>query len=738
VLVLEVNSEPKGLLWLSGCGYFLSSDMLLYCTREVWAAIGLVAWGCLNAVSAPFPTQTSANSPDPYLWLETVDGDRALAWVQEQNERTFRQLKSAPDYPGLNRDALAVLDSESRIPAVTQMGGYLYNLWQDQEHPRGWYRRTSLAEFRNRQPHWETVLDVDELSRTEHRPWSFSGMISLPPDYHHALMRLSPGGGDTVEVREFDTRTLAFVKDGFFLPAAKSSVSWLDADTLLVGTDFGPGTLTKSGYPRLVKSWKRGTPLPDARTLYEAGADSMSADGERIRTAAGDIDLLTDKLSIWKSRYFQILAGRLAPLDLPETAVIAGGYQGRLVIELKEAWARTGQHFPSGSVLLAEPAALRGTGAEIQLLVHPATNEVVKDVVAMPQGILVALLDNVRGRMYRYDVSASEAQRQFIPFPDNGALSIASTSDETGDVFVQYESFLSPPTLYHFAASQPMPEPIKSQEPTFDDRRFEVHQYWADSADGTRIPYFLVAAKQLPLEGKNPVWMFSYGGFEISLTPSYSGTYEDLHGAYGKLWLERGGAFVLANIRGGGEFGPAWHTQTLKQNHVKAFEDFEAVARDLSARKITSPRHLGIEGRSNGGLLVAATMLRHPELYGAVICGVPLIDMKRYNQLLAGDSWVGEYGDPERAEDWAFLSQYSPYQKVQPGQPYPPAFFYSSTRDDRVHPGHGRKMVAKMQAMGYNVCYFENTEGGHHGSVTHEQLATRLALAYTFLWQHLK
>jgi prolyl oligopeptidase len=357
----------------------------------------------------------------------------------------------------------------------------------------------------------------------------------------------------------------------------------------------------------------------------------------------------------------------------------------------------------------------------------------------MPQSIWVTRLDDVRGRLDRYRLDGAQVRRLAVSFPDNGALSVASTSDETGDVFVEYESFLAPPTLYYLSpkASRPQPEEVAAQAPTFDSRRFRVQQLWATSRDGTKIPYFVVGPKSMRLDGKNPVWMFSYGGYEISLTPSYSGSYEDLHGAYGKLWLERGGVFVLANIRGGGEFGPAWHTQALKANHVKAFEDFEAVARDLAARHITSPQHLGIEGRSNGGLLVASTMIRHPELYGAVVCGNPLIDMKRYNKLLAGASWMAEYGNPDLLEDWAYLSRYSPYQNVKPGRHYPAIFFYSSTRDDRVHPGHARKMVARMEAMGYEVDYFENTEGGHHGSVTHEQLATRLALAYTFLWEHL-
>jgi prolyl oligopeptidase len=353
--------------------------------------------------------------------------------------------------------------------------------------------------------------------------------------------------------------------------------------------------------------------------------------------------------------------------------------------------------------------------------------------------LLVTMLDNVQGRLVRLAPDGAAGwTRQPIPFPDHGALQVTDADADSDDAFVQFESFTTPPALYYVPAGATGPQLLKTQAPTFDGARFEARQFWAVSADGTKVPYFVVGPKNLKLDGTNPVWMFSYGGFEIALTPAYSGSYEELHGAYGKLWLERGGVFVLANIRGGGEFGPAWHTAALKENHVRGFEDFEAVACDLVARKITAPAHLGIEGRSNGGLLVGATMLRHPELYGAVVCGNPLLDMQRYHHLLAGASWVAEYGDPDVPAEWAYLGKYSPYQNVRAGQKLPPLLIYTTTRDDRVHPGHARKMTAKMESLGYTVDYCENTEGGHHGSVTNEQLATRLARTYAFLWAHLK
>ena len=408
--------------------------------------------------------------------LEDIGGAKALAWVHEQNQRTFQRLERLPDYQGLYHDALTVLDSQSRIPEIEQRGAYLYNLWQDKEHPRGLFRRATIAEFRQPAPRWETVLDVDALARTEGKPWAFGGMTGLPPDYQHALISLSPGGGDAVEVREFDTRARSFVTNGFFLPVAKSSVSWLDPDTLFVETDFGPDTLTRSGYPRIVKIWRRGVPLAETKPLYESDITSVSAGARRIRTSSGDIDLVTDGITFWKRRYFQLVRGALERLDVPETAVISDGYQGRLLIRLKADWQRASQRFQAGSVLLADPAALRGGSGEIQLLVPPATNEVVQGMAAIPQGIFVTLLDDVRGRLYRYDVSNGKIQRQLIPFPDNGSLSITSASDETGEVFVQYESFLDPPTLYYIGCNSLHPEPVKSQQPSFDARPFQARQ----------------------------------------------------------------------------------------------------------------------------------------------------------------------------------------------------------------------------------------------------------------------
>lgn len=678
---------------------------------------------------------------DPFLWLEDIQGAKALDWVRQRNDTTAQRLTARADYAPLYRDALAALNSASRVPEVTSHGAHLYNFWQDATHVRGIYRRTTPVEFRKENPRWETVLDIDALARREGKPWAFNGAIWRRPDETRCLIRLSPGGGDAVEVREFDPEKLEFVPSGFFLPSAKSAVAWRDADSVYVGTDFGPDSLTESGYPRLVKIWQRGTPLGAAQLLHSADPKSVRVSARRHGSGAEAIHLIRENLTFWTSKSFQRLDGKSHELAVPPTANIVDAFGGRLVIWLKQDWTVQGKSFTAGSVVIADPAALRGGAGRIDVVVPSAPRLVVRDVDVVPDGILVTVLDNVRGRLYRF-VPAGGAtgngwMRQAIPFPDHGTLKVVSTNDDTGDAWVQYESFTTPPALYHVPAGNTVAEKIKAQAPTFDGTRFEAQQHWATSADGTKIPYFVVGPKGMKLDGSNPVWMFSYGGFENALTPAYSGSYEDLKGAYGKLWLERGGVFVLANIRGGGEFGPSWHTSVLKEKHFKCFEDFEAVARDLAARKITSPAKLGIEGRSNGGLLVAATMLRHPELYGAVVCGNPLVDMSRYHRLLAGASWVAEYGHPDKPEEWAYLSDYSPYQKVRHDQKLPPIMFYTSTLDDRVHPGHARKMMAKMEAQGHAVDYYENTEGGHHGSVTNEQLATRLARTYAFLWEKL-
>ena len=568
----------------------------------------------------------STDAADPYLWLEEIDSARALNWVRAQNAATNQKLATQPIYQELRREALAALDSPSRLPDVDQMGPWIYNLWKDDQHPRGIYRRATLEEFRKPEPAWETVLDIDELAKREDTPWVFHGMDCLPPEYRKCLLSLSPGGGDADEVREFDPETLAFTPDGFSVPTAKTAIAWRDADSLFIGTDFGPGSLTDSGYPRTVRLWKRGTPRARAPVLYETKPESVGVNGFRLRSEGGDVDLIADNRTFYETDYYQLLPdGSLHRLDLPPTArdkrPVRGKAdrlaEGRLAARRADVRAR--QHPARRSCGIARSGDGAGSGA-IEVLAESTRSEVVLGAVAAKSGILVTVLDNVRGRLYRYEEAAPGWTRRQIPLPDNGSLGIESVDGTSGDAFVTFEDFVTPPTLYYVADQNPVPEPVKQQSPTFDGSRFEVSQHWATSADGTRVPYFQVAPKGMTLDGSRPTHIFSYGGFRNALVPSYSGSYEQLYGAYGRTWLDRGGVFVLANIRGGGEFGEAWHQGAVKANHVRSFEDFEAVAADLIARKVTSKERLGIEGRSNGGLLVLSTMVRRPDLYGAVIC----------------------------------------------------------------------------------------------------------------------
>jgi prolyl oligopeptidase len=670
---------------------------------------------------------TTAPPADPFLWLEAVDDPKALAWVAEQNERTRRSFTSMPGFEEMRQQALAALSSSSRVPSVHYRGRYLYNLWKDDAHPRGLYRRTTLAELRKPSPTWTTVLDIDAMSQRDGKRWVFKGMACLAPEARRCLVSLSIGGGDAVEIREFDTESLQFVENGFFLAEAKTNVAWIDENTLFLATDFGPGSKTEAGFARIVRRWKRGTPLSSAETVYEGQVSSVSASARRIRTETGNIDLVEESPTFWTRKRFILDGTTLRPLPLPETSLIEGGLRGRLVVGLQHPW----KQYAAGSVLLVDPATM---AAELVVASTPTSIVQTTSVEVTDKAILVPLLENVRGRLSRYQPGTMGER---IAFPDNGALSIVTADDESGDALVLFETFITPPALYLVRAGSTTPEVILSQAPTFDGSRFDVMQQFAVSKDGTRVPYFVVAAKGMQRDGTNPTHIFSYGGFRNALTPSYSGSYESHYGAYGKLWLERGGVFVLANIRGGSEFGPTWHTSVLKENRHKVYEDFEAVAEDLVRTKITSADRLGIEGRSNGGLLTLATMVRRPELYGAVISGAPLADMQRYHLMLAGASWIAEYGDPRIPEEWAYLEEYSPYQNFRAGADYPAVFVYASTRDDRVHPGHARKTVARLQSLGHDVWYYENVEGGHGGSSTNEQLAYRIALSYAHLWREL-
>ncbi|MBC53495.1 MAG: S9 family peptidase [Gammaproteobacteria bacterium] len=669
-------------------------------------------------------TQTQA---DDFMWLEEVEGEAALAWVEEQNARSLPQIQSHPSYQQLYENSLEVLNSDARIPGFSRRGDYLYNLWRDAEHVRGLYRRTTLAEYRTDAPRWETVLDLDKLAADEGENWTWGGINCLYPDYDRCLLSLSIAGSDAAVVREFSIADKSFVDGGFVLPEAKSRVNWLDENTVIVGTDTGAGSMTDSGYPAQLRVWQRGQAIETATPLYSTPADSVSVYSFTLRDGENAYPVINESLTFYTSDRYVFRGGDLTLLPIPNDAGIAGLFRNNLYIDLKSDW----QGFPQGAVVYAPMDDVLAGEAQFRLFVHPDERSAILDVQMTADAILVNWLDNVRGRLDRYTPQANgDWQRETVAFDPNGSISIQNASHLNNDFFVSYNSFLEPTTLYH-VDNDLATTAIKQLPAMFDASPFETRQYMATSADGTQIPYFVVMARDARLDGSHPTQLYAYGGFEISYRPTYSAS-------IGRNWLHQGGVYVLANIRGGGEFGPRWHQAALLKNRHKAYEDFEAVAEDLIARGITSPEHLGIRGGSNGGLLVGAAVTRRPDLYNAVVSQVPLLDMQRYNKLLAGASWMGEYGNPDEEDMWAYIRSYSPYHNVHEGVDYPKIFFTTSTRDDRVHPAHARKMVAKMTDMGHDVLYYENTEGGHSGAANNEQRAQLDALIYAYLLERLQ
>jgi prolyl oligopeptidase len=669
---------------------------------------------------------------DPWLWLEDVDSDEALAWVRERNAETERELSFLPGYAALRARLKTILDARDRIPYVGHHDGRYYNFWRDADHERGIWRRTTLDEYRKPAPDWETVLDLDALARTEAENWVWAGVSFLEPHGARCLVSLSRGGGDAHVVREFDVATCTFVGGGFALPEAKTSAGWIDTDTLFVATDFGPGSMTASGYPRIVKAWRRGTPLEAATLVYEVGPDDLSVSAWQDPTPGYERQFVQRQIDFYTSELFlrDPADGRLIAIPKPLDAN-AFALRDQLIIELRSDWAIAGQAWPQGALLAIDFDRFMAGARDFDVLFEPTPTTSLDGIAATRGALFLTVLDNVRNRIVEWTRADGGWRRRDVAVPGMGALHVSAVDDYASDqVFLTVTDFLTPSSLHLMDAGSDARERLKSMPAFFDAAPYAVSQFMARSADGTDIPYFVVMRKEAPLDGSHPTLLYGYGGFEVSLTPFYSGI-------TGEAWLAQGGVYVLANIRGGGEFGPRWHQAALKEHRQKAFDDFLAVAEDVVRRGITSPRHLGIMGGSNGGLLVGAALTQRPGLFGAVACQVPLLDMRRYHQLLAGASWMGEYGDPDDPDEWAYIARYSPYQNVFADKRYPRVLFTTSTRDDRVHPGHARKMAARMRELGYDVAYYENIEGGHGGAADNEQLAFKNALALEFLWRNL-
>ncbi|MFJ1927678.1 MULTISPECIES: prolyl oligopeptidase family protein [unclassified Streptomyces] len=661
---------------------------------------------------------------DPYLWLEDIESEAALAWVAERNAETAAALAADAGFATLKERLREVLDASDRIPYTVRRGAFLYNFWRDAAHPRGLWRRTTLEQYRKDAPEWEAVLDIDALAAAEGEKWVWSGARVRHPAYDRALVCLSRDGGDAVVVREFDLTTRTFVEDGFQVAEAKTRIGWIDADTVFIGTDFGPGSLTDSGYPRTVRRWRRGTPAEDATPVFEGRPQDVSAGGWHDSTPGFERDFVFRSLDFHHSETHLLTAdGSLVRIEVPDDAHVYA-HREYLVVSLKSGWLG----HPAGSLLVFGFDAFLAGDRTAEVLFTPDGRTALAGHSWTRHHLI---LETMRDVSTRIEVLTPEpggwARGPLADVPPLSAVSVVDTDPDVSDeYFLDVSGFLQPSTLYHGEIGAGS-EILRQAPARFGTAGLTAEQYFAVSEDGTRVPYFVIGPDR---SAPGPALLYGYGGFEVSLTPFYGAS-------TGLAWLERGGTHVIANIRGGGEYGPAWHRAALGANRSRAFEDFEAVAADLVARGITTPAMLGAAGGSNGGLLMGAMLTRSPQLFGAIVAQVPLLDMLRFHELLAGASWIAEYGDPDDEADRPHLRELSPYHRLGADRAYPPVLLTTSTRDDRVHPGHARKAAARLRELGHRVLLHENTGGGHAGAGDNEQAAHNSALMHTFLWQHL-
>ena len=688
----------------------------------------------LASAAAAAGADSGAAREDPFVWLERVDGERAMAWVRAEDAKTAAVLEEDARYSGLFEEALEIAEAKDRIPEPRLISGRILNRWQDADHVRGIWRRTSLADYQKSAPSWTTILDLDALAAAEKANWFWSGADCEERAERRCMIGLSDGGEDAVTLREFDLRSARFVDGGFSLPRGKQDAAWQDADTLLVAREWSPGELTRSGYPFVVKRIKRGQPLSAAVEVFRGTASDVGVSPSAFNDGAGHRALVIRRsVSFFEAEYQLVRSNGTSKLALPSKADIVALVAGRLIINLREDWTTDAGTFPQGSLVsidlaatVAAPERLRPT-----LIYAPGPREAFQQAAATRGHLLVSVLDNVKGRAYVYKPeSAGKWSRHRIALPDNVSIHIVDADLHSDRAFLSVTGFLTPTSLWLANVATGALAKVKTLPPRFDASHHVVEQFEAMSSDGTRIPYFVVHRIDMKLDGGTPTILTAYGGFLVSETPYYAPQ-------TGKLWLERGGALVLANIRGGGEFGPAWHDAGLKTHRQRIFDDFTAVARDLIAKGITSPSHLGIQGGSNGGLLMGVQFIQHPELWGAVDMQVPLLDMLGYEHIAAGSSWVGEYGSVSNPEERAFLASISPYDNLKPGVPYPEALIWTTTKDDRVGPQHARKFAARLAAMGVPYLFYEVVQGGHGSGATLAERAAMTAREFTYFWRKL-
>jgi prolyl oligopeptidase len=664
---------------------------------------------------------------DPYLWLEEVEGEKALEWVRAQNQVSQKELGGLPNFETLYQRILTILDSDEKIPYISKQGQWYYNFWQDKTHVRGLWRRTTLESYRTEKPDWESVLDLDALAKEENENWVWKGADILEPSYDRCLLYLSRGGSDATVIREFDLLVKAFSKDGFYLPESKGYANYRHKDSVFIARDFGESSLTTSGYPRLVKQWQRGTPLEHAATVFEGEVTDVLVFGSHYQTRGVTHEYVTRTKTFYTREKYLRQGSELLKLETPEDAelLMVGDW---LTLVLKSPYIVAGKTYSTGALIaICLESFLKGE-RNFDVLFEPSERTILADWIATKNYFVLNVSANLERKLYTLKFENNTWKKQELGSPVKGSVSLWAEDDETSDnFFLEGSDYLTPSSLFYANAETRTFEKLKQAPAWYDSSKFISEKFEAISKDGEKIPYFVVRRSDIELDGKNLTLLYGYGGFEISMGPGYKSV----------AWLENGGVYVEAMLRGGGEFGPDWHWAATKENKQRTFDDFIAVSEDLSTRKITSSHYLGIMGGSNGGLLMGAMLTQRPDLFKAIVCAVPLLDMYRYNQMLAGASWMAEYGDPNKAEAWAYIQNYSPYHNVKPGLAYPRVLFTTSTKDDRVHPGHARKMMALLKDLSYDALLYENIEGGHAGAANNAQTAYRQALSYSFLFAEL-
>ncbi|WP_421853872.1 prolyl oligopeptidase family serine peptidase [Novosphingobium sp.] len=689
-----------------------------------------LAAACLAGLATTASAQPLVEPSDPYIWLEDVNSPRAMAWVEAENARSLAVLKADPHFAGFYADALKIAEATDRIAMPRLIGGQITNLWQDAAHVHGVWRMTTPADYEKPEPAWQTLLDLDALSAAEKANWVWAGADCEPLAEKRCLVALSDGGEDANTLREFDLASRSFVPGGFALPKSKQGVSWETPDSLIAARDWGAGTMTASGYPFVVKRVRRGEPLTAATEVFRGKPDDVFVIPRTFTDGAGHSEVVIMRgVTFFEAEFFRVTPQGTTPIAVPRKSTVTGFTQGRLIFQVNEDWAPAGSPpIPAGSLVAVDPAGK----ALPELIFAPGPRQSVDadEVTVTRDHVLAAVYDNVRGRAMRFTRSAGGWQQSVLPLPDNAAVSMVSSDRASNTAYVSVQSYLMPTALWKVDVASGTAVQIKQTPARFAADGLVTEQFEATSRDGTKIPYFITHRADMPLTGTTPTLMTAYGGFQVAYTPHYSGV-------TGKLWLERGGAYVVANIRGGGEFGPAWHEAGLKTKRQVIYDDFAAVAENLIARKITSPRELGIYGGSNGGLLMGVELTQRPELFGAVSIQIPLLDMLRYEKLSAGASWVGEYGTMANPDEKAFWLKTSPYSNLKRGAPYPETLIWTTTKDDRVGPVQARKFAARMKEYGLPYLYYETTAGGHGAGANLKESAMTTALEMVYFQRRL-